>query len=95
MLTVSLPPDIEQYVHQVVASGKYRDERELVVQAIRWLRDSHARYQQLRAEIQEALEGVQRGEGIELEDEEALTGFFDQLESEVQAELAAEKKEAG
>jgi uncharacterized protein len=90
MLTVSLPAEFEQYVHQMVTDGKYRNEQEVVLDAIRLLRDSNLRHEQLRAGIREALDSVDGGDGIELDGDEALAAFFDELETEVRAELASE-----
>jgi putative addiction module CopG family antidote len=91
MLTLSLPPEIEQYLRQAVATGEYGDEQAVVLEAIRLLRDRDARHRQLRADIEEAIQSVDRGEGTELESPEATQKFFDELEAEVQAELAEKK----
>jgi putative addiction module CopG family antidote len=92
MISVSLPADIEQFVHQAVAEGNYPNEQEVVADAIRLLRDSKARHQRLRAEIGEALAGVDRGEGIEIQSDEALAAFFDELEAEVHATIFVGQK---
>ncbi len=94
MLTVNLPPEIEQFLRQVVATGEYTDEQEAVLEAIRLLRDRDTRYRQLRTDVQEAIQSVDRGQGIELESKEATRRFFDELEAEVQAELAEKKETA-
>jgi putative addiction module CopG family antidote len=93
MVTVSLPSDIESYLGEMVAGGKYGSQEEAIVGALRRLRQNDLLYQQLRREVKDALDSVDRGEGIELNGDEELAGFFDDLEAEVQAELAAEKKE--
>ena len=93
MINVSLPSDIEQFVRQAVAEGKYPSEQEMVADAIRLLRHSKVRHQRLRAEIDEALAGVDRGEGIEIDSDEALAAFFDELEAEAHRAVAAEKSE--
>ena len=92
MISVSLPADIEQFVHQVVSEGNYPNEQEVVADAIRQLRDSKVWHQRLRAEIGEALASVDRGEGIEIDSDEELAAFFDELEAEVHAGSAVEKK---
>ncbi len=94
MINVSVPADIEQFVHQTVAEGQYANEQELMTEAVRFLRDSKLRHQRLRKEIDEALTEVDRGLGIEIDSDDALAAFFDDLEAEVQADLAAEKKSA-
>ena len=61
-----------------------------MVDAVRLLQAANLRLEQLRQGIRDRLAGIDRGEGIELEDDEALEKFFDQLEAEANAELAAE-----
>jgi putative addiction module CopG family antidote len=92
MINVSLPADVEEFLHAAVAEGMYPSEQEVVVEAVRLLRDSQGRRQRLRAEIDEALASVDRGEGIEIESDEALAVFFDELEADVNATVAVEKK---
>lgn len=89
----TFPPDVQQFVRQEIARGNFRNEQELVVQAVRRLRDSEENFQRFRREVQEAVDSLDRGEGIELENDEALGAFFDEIEAEVHAELAAEKKQ--
>ncbi|MGA2033463.1 MAG: type II toxin-antitoxin system ParD family antitoxin [Thermoguttaceae bacterium] len=91
MINVSLPADIEQFVHQAVAEGRYANEQEVVTDAIRFLRDSKVRHQRLREGIDEALAEVDRGLGIEIDSEDSLAAFFDELEAEVHATIAGEK----
>ena len=91
MISLSLPADVEQFVHQTVAEGGYANEQEVVTDAIRFLRDSKAQHRQLRKEIGDALAEVDGGLGIEIDSDESLAAFFDELESEVQAEIAAQK----
>jgi Arc/MetJ-type ribon-helix-helix transcriptional regulator len=92
-MTETFPPDVQQFVRQEIAAGNFRSEQELVVQAVRSLRDSEENVKRFRLEVQEAVESLDRGEGIELEDDEALGAFFDEIEAEVHAELAAKKKQ--
>jgi Arc/MetJ-type ribon-helix-helix transcriptional regulator len=65
-----------------------------VTDAIRLLRDSKMRQQRLRGAVGEALAGVDRGEGVEIDSDESLAAFFDELEAEVHAAATAEKKGA-
>ena len=92
MISVSLPADIELFVHQTVSEGRYANEAEFVTDAIRFLRDSKMRHERLREEINEVLAEVEHGLGIEIDSDDVLATFFDELEAEVHAELAAEKK---
>jgi putative addiction module CopG family antidote len=85
MLTLSFPSDIQEFLHEEVATGRYRSEEELVVEAIRRFREGNLRFQELRANVQEGLESLDRGDAIEIEGDEALGLFFDEIEAEVQA----------
>ena len=91
-MIATFPPDLQQFVQEEVASGHYRSEDELVLEAVRYYRESNVRLQRLREEIRTSLEQLDRGEGIELADDAALEAFFDQIGAEVESELAAEKK---
>jgi len=92
MTTDSFPPDIQQFVRQQISSGNYRSEEELMVEAIRFFRESNIGLQQLKEGLNRRIERLDRDEGIDLEDDEALGLFLDQVEAEVQGELEAEKK---
>jgi hypothetical protein len=52
------------------------------------------RQQRLRGAVGEALASVDRGEGVEIDSDESLAAFFDELEAEVHAAATAEKKGA-
>ena len=49
---------------------------------------------QLREKVQLGVDQVSRGEETIIENDEQLSAFFDEIESEVQSELAAELKES-
>jgi putative addiction module CopG family antidote len=91
-MTETFPPDLQQFVQQEVASGRYRDEGELVQEAVRFYRDSNRRHQELKESIKASLEQIDRGEGIRLENDAALEAFFDDIEAEVEEELAKAEK---
>lgn len=90
----SFPPDVQQFVRQELASGNYRSEEKLVLEAVRFFRDSNLRLKQLREELRVRLERLDRGDAIELDDDKALQTFFDEIESEVHQELAAGRKQS-
>jgi len=91
-MTEPFPPDLQQFVSEELASGHYRSEGELLVEAVRFYRDSTVRRRELRDEINARLRQLDRGEAIEIEDDAALEAFFDQIGIEVQEELAREKE---
>jgi len=94
MINISLPADVEQFVVETVAEGQYANEQDVVTDAIRFLRDSKIRQKRLRKEIDEALAEIDRALGFEIDSDDALAAFFDELEAEVHTEIAAEMKNA-
>jgi antitoxin ParD1/3/4 len=83
-----VPPEFQQFVEQQIVSGRYQSADEVVSDGLRLLQERDRRLQELRAEIQPALDRLDRGEGIELDDA-GLKAFFDQIVAEVDAELAS------
>ncbi|MCO6457015.1 MAG: type II toxin-antitoxin system ParD family antitoxin [Pirellulaceae bacterium] len=66
-MTEALPPDIQRFVDQAVASGEYDSPDACIVAALRAFRELRERHQQLRADIQHAIEQSQRGESRPLD----------------------------
>jgi len=79
-MTVEIPADLQQFVHQIIADGSYKSEAEVVGQAIRLLEERQRRIKELRREIQPALDRLDRGEGIDL-DEDGLDAFFEDIKA--------------
>ena len=50
-MQIDLPPELEPFVEQEFATGRYQTREEVVVQAVRWLRE----------ERQEAVLGIKEG----------------------------------
>ncbi len=74
----ALPPDLEAYVEQQLASGQFGSREELTIEAVRLLRDVQEKRRQLKSDVQAALDEADRG----------LSGPFD-LDA-IKAELNAE-----
>ena len=68
-MSISIPQDLQQFVQQEVASGKYRSEEDLLCAGLRLLRERERRLQALREDIKPALEQLDRGEGEPLDAE--------------------------
>lgn len=79
-MNVHLTHELEQLVHSRVKSGRYGSASEVVRDALRLLADRdellELRKQELRKKIAQALDSIQRGEGVD------GTEFFAQLELE-------------
>jgi antitoxin ParD1/3/4 len=68
IMSHGLPADLEQFVEQELASGKYASRDELVTEAVRLLRERERRLEELRQEVLPALERLDRGEYTEYDD---------------------------
>ena len=90
-MTVEIPPDLQQFVHQVIDNGSFKSETEVVGQALRLLQQRQQKIEELRREIQPALDQLDRGEGIELKDEEELHLFFEDIKKRGRERLDAEQ----
>jgi putative addiction module CopG family antidote len=66
-MSETLPPDVQQFVRQAIANGEYATEQELFTEAVRVLREVTERHQALRADIQLAIDALDRGEGQPLD----------------------------
>jgi len=83
MSVLTLPPDLGQFVQEQVAAGRYQTEQELVVDAVRVLRELQARQQQFHEDVRLGMEQLGRGEFIEYDDA-GLRGLFDELRLRVE-----------
>jgi Arc/MetJ-type ribon-helix-helix transcriptional regulator len=91
-MTETFPPELDLFVRQELASGRYKSEEELVIEAVRLLRDTSNHQRQFQEELQGRLGRLERGEGIQLEDDEALEAFFDEIETEACQEPVAKER---
>lgn len=62
-MSVTLSPQLEQVVRRSLESGRYRDETDVLGEALRLL-EERDRADRLRASIAEADAEIDRGEGI-------------------------------
>jgi putative addiction module CopG family antidote len=68
-----IPADLESFVEQKLATGRYGSREEVLIQAIEWMREER---QQALAEIRPGLEDAAAGRV------EPLAGAFDDLRRE-------------
>ena len=73
----SFPPELQQFVEQELASGRYQSVDDVICEGLRLLREQ--RLYELREEIDAGLQPLERHEGINLEDERSLRDFFDDI----------------
>lgn len=75
MAHFTIPSELEQFVDQEVASGKYRSADEVVSQSLRLLQERERKLEALKADIQVGLDELDRGEGLPL-DVEGIKSLF-------------------
>ena len=68
-MPMSLPQDLQQFVQQELACGRYRSEEDVVCEALRLLRERERRLQALREDVDAGLKQLDRGEGQPLDAE--------------------------
>jgi Arc/MetJ-type ribon-helix-helix transcriptional regulator len=78
MIAKPLPPELEHFVEEQIAARDYQSERELVVSAVRVLRDVQAWQQQFHEDVRLGMEQLERGEFNEY-DEAGLRQRFEEL----------------
>ena len=88
-MTMNIPVEFEQFVEDQVALGNYPSAQEVIFDALGLLREQ--KLDALRSAIQVGIDQLDRGEGIDIEDEDALREFFDGIEAEGRQEIAAER----
>lgn len=75
---VSLTPELDQYVHDKVASGRYNSASEVVREALRTLQEYDAvkreQLEAVRQKIQAGLDSLERGDAV-LADSELMEGI--------------------
>ncbi len=77
-MSVEIPSELQQFVQSVIASGTFQSESEVIGEALRLLQERQRRLRSLREDIAPALERLDRGEAVELDDD-SLGEFFDDV----------------
>ena len=80
-MAYSFPPDLQQLVQEGLASGGYRSEDDLLLEAVRLLNKRNERLHEFKSQLAARLEQLDRGEGIVLESEDDLRSFFDDVQA--------------
>ena len=93
---VDLTEHFDRFIEAGIASGRFSSASEVVREGLRLLeereREDKAKLEWLRAAAKEGFDQLDRGEYVALNSAEELDAFFDQIQQEVSAELAAERK---
>jgi len=89
----TLSPEVERLVQEQIDGRQFTSANQVLVVALRLFKEYQNRYRdRLAAEIKEGFGQLDRGEGIEF-DEEGLEAFFDDLLAEAERELVAETED--
>lgn len=88
-----LPADLEDFIRQELARGKYQSEADLVAVAVRLLRERERRLEELRKELQPAVEALDRGEYTEY-DETSLRHMIEDVKARGRMRLAGRRSSA-
>jgi antitoxin ParD1/3/4 len=82
-MVVNLSPELQELVREKVESGLYRDEGEVIAEALRLLDRVDQTYaggeEDLRAAIQKGFDDIAAGRYTVINNEEELIAFFDDL----------------
>lgn len=81
-MSITLTPELEQFLQAQVAAGRYPSIDVAVCDAVRDLRDRDAARDSLRQKIAVAEARISSGEGIDLEDDDAIDAFFEEILSQ-------------
>jgi Arc/MetJ-type ribon-helix-helix transcriptional regulator len=74
----SMPVELQQLVAAAMKEGGYASPADAMLAGMRLLREKRKEYEQLKADIQHAIDQADRGEYIEF-DREGLREFFEGL----------------
>ena len=89
-ISSSLPPELVQFVENELAKGRYPSESALLRDAVQLLRAR--KLHDLRTAIRQGLDDLEHGNATELDGDESLCLFFDELIAEGDRELARENR---
>ncbi len=82
MTSQSFPADVKQFVEQVVAAGEYASEDDVMIDAVRALRELKSRHQSLCADIRAAIGELDSGQGELWDIGELKKEFSRQMDAE-------------
>src|ERR1035437_2049953 len=93
---VNLTEHFDRFIESGITSGRFSNASEVVREGLRLLeqreQEDKAKIEWLRAAAKEGFDQLDRGEGIEFVSMDDLDAYIDQIEEEVSAEIAAERK---
>ena len=79
-MTITYPPELNEFVQQEIARGAFGSEEELVINAVSALREMKLRNEQLRRDVCEAIDQADRGEVAPLDIDEIKTELMNEID---------------
>ena len=89
-MVISIPPEIERYVRDAVAAGRFDSPEEAVREAFELLQERDRQAESLRRDVKAGFDQLDRNEGIDL-DEVGLRRLFDEVQSQGQQRYDASR----
>jgi Arc/MetJ-type ribon-helix-helix transcriptional regulator len=86
-VSAGISPDNQEFIDQAVEAGHYASPDDVVDEAVSRLREYHA----LKQEINRRVDEMEAGNRIEIEDDEQLRRFFDEIKEEGRRRLAGKR----
>ena len=90
-MSAIIPAQSAAFVQNLIDSGAYGSEAEVVAAALLSFEQSQQQHARLRAQLLPAIEQLSRGEGELLADED-IDSFFDEVIAEAECELGGESR---
>jgi len=90
-MSYPFPSELRQLVEQGLATNHYRNEDEMLLEAVRLLHQRDTHFGQFEENLKARLDRLDRGEAIELEDDQALREFFDDVQARGRQRYEASK----
>jgi Arc/MetJ-type ribon-helix-helix transcriptional regulator len=75
----ALPADVQEYIDAEVSRRTFASREDLIAEAVRQLRLRKQQLEQLRTELQQSRDELDRGEGIDLSGDRELGAFFEDI----------------
>lgn len=90
-LHVDLNEHFDRYVREAVASGRFRDAGEVVLEGLRLLeetqREEEAGLDEMRAAVREGIEDLERGDCVTVRSREEMRALLDEIHDGVRSEM--------
>jgi putative addiction module CopG family antidote len=89
-MVISIPPEIERYVAEAIAAGRFDSAEEALREAFGLLQQRDRQVESLRRDVKAGFDQLDRDEATEM-DEAGLRQFFDDLQAQGRQRYEAHK----